>query len=459
MNGSVMAGVALLAVAAPAGKPPVEIGARLEPFVDDWLIEKMQGASLQLQHPERREVVFVADQPWEGPGSAYYTVVQDGERICLYYRGFVPKDDDPRQVTCMAESTDGIHFTRPALRLFEFNGSKENNIVWVGKESHNFAPFVDRNPRCKPEERYKAIGGLPPAAFASPDGVHWRKIQDAPVITRGAFDSLNVAFWDEAAGRYRCFSRYFDHGKRAIQSATSGDFLHWTEPVPHQYAPGVPLEHFYTNATVPCPGAPHILLSFPKRFVPERQKVAAHPDTGVSDAVFLSSRDGVHWDRTFLEAWLRPGLDQRNWTQRSNMPAWGIAQTGPEELSLYVSEHYSWPDNRLRRVTVQPGRFASVHAGAEGGEVVTRPLLVAGRRLVLNYATSAAGSVQVEVQDTDGRPLPGHALTDMPPLYGDELAAVVTWKAGPNLPDLAGKPIRLRFVVRDADVYAVRFGE
>lgn len=177
-----------------------------------------------------------------------------------------------------------------------------------------------------------ASAGKPPVAFASPDGIHWRKMQDAPVITRGAFDSLNVAFWDKAAGRYRCFSRYFDHGKRAIQSATSEDFLRWTEPVPHQYAPGVPLEHFYTNATVPCPGAPHILLSLPKRFVPERKKVVAHPDTGVSDAIFLSSRD-------------------------------------------------------------------------------------------------------------------------------DELAAVVTWKTRPDVPDLAGKPIRLRFVLRDADVYAVRFEE
>ncbi|MEI6392966.1 MAG: hypothetical protein WCT12_17910 [Verrucomicrobiota bacterium] len=450
--------------AAESGKEPVAIGSRVEMFVDHWLIDLNRSpgnVSLQLQSPTKREIVLVTDKPWEGPDSAYFTVFQDGPLVRLYYRGIVPAGDTSiGQVTCYAESTDGIHFTRPNLGLVECQGSKENNIIYQGFAAHNFAPFRDANPAAKPEERYKALAGILSKlyAFVSSDGIHWKKLQADPVMTKGAFDSLNLSFWDERTQNYRCFSRYGDDGVRAIQSCTSTDFVHWTDPVPNRYPGRPPKEHFYTNGTRPCPGAPHIYLSFPKRFVPERKKFADYKEMGVSDAVFLSSRDGVDWDRSFLEAWVRPGLDSRNWTQRSNMPAWGIVQLDPAEFSMYITEHYEWPDHRLRRITVRRHGFASVHAGAAGGEFTTRPLTFTGKHLILNYATSAAGAIQVEVQDEQGKPIEGRTLADMPALFGDELDAVVSWKSGSDLSGLVGKPVRFRFVLRDADLFALRTG-
>ena len=227
--------------------------------------------------------------------------------------------------------------------------------------------------------------------------------------------------------------------------------------MPNRYDEGVPMEHFYTTGTVACPGAEHLLLAFPKRFVPKRKKISDHPETGISDAVFMSSRDGVQWDRPFLEAWVRPGHDDKNWTERSNMPAWGIVEATPGEWSLYISEHYRWPDNRLRRLVLPRHRLASLQAGAQSGEFTTRPLTFAGDKLAINYATSAAGSIQIEIQDADGQALKGFAQADMAPLYGDELEKVVAWKSGSDLSQLAGKPIRLRVVLQDADLYALRF--
>ena len=450
--------------AAESDQGAVAIGSRVEMFIDDWLIDASRsrgGVSLQLQTPMKREIVLVTDKPWEGPDSAYFTVFQDGPLVRLYYRGIVPSGDaSAGQVTCYAVSTDGIHFTRPNLGLVEFDGSKENNIIYRGIEAHNFAPFRDANPAAKLEERYKALAGIQSklCAFVSPDGLHWKKLQTEPVMTKGAFDSLNLSFWDEQTQNYRCFSRNFDGGMRAIQSCTSTDFVHWTDPVPNRYTKNAPKEHFYTNGTRPCPGAPHIYLSFPKRFVPERKKFADYKEMGVSDAVFMSSRDGVNWDRTFLEAWVRPGRDDRNWTQRSNMPAWGIVQLDLAEFSMYITEHYEWPDHRLRRLTVRRHGFASAHAGAAGGEFTTRPVTFTGRNLILNYATSAAGAVQVEVQDEQGKPIEGRTLADMPPLFGDELDAVVSWKSGSDLASLTGKPVRFRFVLKDADLFALRTG-
>jgi hypothetical protein len=477
-SGVVQLGFATLffaaALASHAAKPSVELGQRWELLVDEFIVETVKGAHLSLHEPRRAEVVLVTDAAWEGLTSAYFTVIKDGETIRLYYRGSVDgSDHSDNQVTCVVESRDGIHFTRPNLGLIEVKGSKANNVVWRGVESHNFAPFLDRNPRARPDERYKGLGGIkPPArnmkpgaapgglyAFVSPDGIHWRKQRNEPVMTEGNFDSLNLAFWDPVRERYACYSRVFANRIRAVQSTTSADFLTWSEPTQNRYGAGVPDEHFYTSATLPCPGAEHLLVAFPMRFLPARHKVPAHKTPGASDAVFMSSRDGVMWDRTFLEAWVRPGPDERNWTDRSNMPAWGIVESAPGEWSMYISEHYRWPDNRIRRLVLSRHRLASLRAGARGGEFTTRPLISNGRRLVLNYATSAAGSVQVEIQDEAGVPLPGFGLTEMSPLFGDELEASVRWKSDGALPSLEGKPIRLRFVLKDADIFALRFAE
>lgn len=441
----------------------VDIGTRVEPFVDTWLLEQRTGVELRVHPPERREVVLTTDRPWEGPDSAYYSVFRDGDRVRLYYRGYCPADLSDMQVTCYAESRDGVRFARPNLGQFEFGGSTANNIVFRGRASHNLAPFRDSNPAAAPDARYKALGGVDGKlyAFASPDGLRWRPLRAGPVLTRGAFDSLNVAFWDATARLYRCYSRYWAAGEyagfRAIQSCTSTDFIHWSEPLPNSYDGGPPDEHYYTSATRPCPGAEHILLAFPMRFVPERTRLPGYREPGVSDAMLLTSRDGSAWTRPSRSAWLKPGRDPRNWTQRSNMPACGIIETGADEWSLYASEHYGWPDNRLRRLRARKLGLCSLRAGAAGGEAVTRVLRFGGPVPLLNLATSAAGSIAVEVQDPGGQALPGYALADCVPLFGDDLDRPVRWREHADVAALIGRPVRLRFALRDADLFAMQF--
>ncbi|HIE52779.1 MAG TPA: hypothetical protein EYP85_13575 [Armatimonadetes bacterium] len=444
----------------------MNIGSRRELFVDDWLSERMEGVELRLHHPTPREVVIAFDQPWEGNTCAYVSVFQDGDRFRMYYRGSnhdlkTGKETHP-SFTCYAESRDGIHWTRPELNLFEFEGSKRNNIVWQGVGSHNFTPFKDANPACPPEARYKALGvgkgGL--YAFQSPDGIHWSLLRPQPVITKGAFDSQNLAFWDSVRGHYVEFHRGFREGFRDIMTSTSEDFIQWTEPQWLDYG-DAPREHLYTNAIRPYFRAPHLFLGFPKRFLPPRRKTP-HPIAGLSDGVFMTSRDGLHWHR-WLEAFIRPGPQPERWINRNNMTAWGIVVTksslpgAPDELSLYSSEAYYTDGNRLRRFTLRLDGFVSLHADYAGGELVTKPLTFEGRELVINYATSAAGSIRVELQDAAGQPLPGYRLEEAIEIYGDELERVVSWKNGSDVSPLAGRPIRLRFVLKDADLYAMRF--
>lgn len=443
---------------------PLDLGTRWELFVDDYLVASKDGLALKLHEPVRREIVLTTDKPWEGHTCAYFSVIQDGPKVLMYYRGSSGgSDHSDAQVTCVAESTDGVHFVRPNLGLIEAGGTKENNVIWRGVESHNFSPFLDVNPNAKPSERYKALGGVKQPgknwhqgetpgglyAFTSADGIHWEKMKDTPVITKGAFDSQNLAFFDGTRSRYVCFSRIFSNKVRAVQSCTSSDFLAWSDGVAHKYAEGVPMEHFYTSATVPCPTAPHLFLSFPKRFITSRKKVPDHEGPGVSDAVFMSSRDGVHWDRPFLEAWVRPGPDLKNWTDRNNMTANGIVVTGEGEWSLYISEHYRHPDHSIRRLTVRKQGFASMHAGAKGGSFTTKPLKINSSKLLLNYATSAAGSVQIEALDETGA-----VAAKSAEIYGDEFEANAL-----DVTKLDGRTVVLRVTMKDADIYALRFAD
>jgi hypothetical protein len=173
----------------------------------------------------------------------------------------------------------------------------------------------------------------------------------------------------------------------------------------------------------------------------------------------VTSRDGLRWDRTFMEAFVRPGLDRDNWTSRSINVCRGIIQTGRTELSVYWYEHcdHGRQEMQVRRGSLRLDGFASVSGPFSGGELITKPLVFTGGPLVLNYSTSAAGSIRVEIQDADGTPIPGFTLDEFPERYGDEIEGVMEWTGGADVRTLAGKPVRLRFVLKDADVFSLRF--
>jgi hypothetical protein len=140
----------------------------------------------------------------------------------------------------------------------------------------------------------------------------------------------------------------------------------------------------------------------------------------------------------------------------------GIIQTSDKEISLYVSENYgNYPADasktpRLRRAVIRVDGFVSVNAGYAGGEMLTKPLVFKGAALVINYSTSAVGSMKVEVQDEHGVPILGFGLAEATEIYGDEIERAVSWKQGADLSRLAGRVIRLRFVMKDADLYSIR---
>ncbi len=454
---------------------PININSQRQLFVDRHLIDELDNARLVLHRPVRREVAIDNDNPWEQYGVSYMTVFRDGDKFRAWYRADGADFDKGkrRAMGAYAESDDGIHWDKPKLGLIEFGGSKENNLIWNGPGA-NMSVFKDGNPNVPDDERYKAFvrsGDI--LGLVSPDGLRWRLVRKEPLLTDRPFDSHNIVFWDDREKQYVAYTRgirregqlghgttkSFKKGVRWIRRSTSPDFRNWSplEPITTGDAP---LEQFYTNSAIRYHRAPQYVFMFPSRFVNARETQPGwKAGKGVSDIVFLSSRDGLRFERTFNEAFLRPGPDQGNWHERGVFMERGILQTSPAELSLYAMQNWRLESVHIQRLTLRTDGFVSVQGPYAGGELVTKPLVFAGGKFHMNYATSAAGSLRVELQDADGEPLPGFALEDCPEIFGDEIDGEIRWRNEPSLSKLAGRPVRLRVVLKDADLYAFQFGD
>ncbi len=489
----------------------IDIGARRELFIDSFLIDRFVGKAEQRLHkPIPREITIVHDAPWEGSGSGYHSVFQDGDIYRMYYKAW-HLEVSPGKLNssihplfcCYAESKDGIHWTKPNLGIHEFNGSKNNNIASISEKNGELqidaghpAVFIDNNPATPQEARYKAIvrskdhNGLIP--LKSADGVNFKPITKQPILSGvGAFDSQNLAFWDETIGKYRAYWRYFTKGTtnkekwkpagiRAIRTATSNDLVHWDDITDLTYTDSPP-EQLYTNQIKPYARAPHILIGFPTRYtergespqmtaLPEnkhrkmRSSVSPRYGTAITDALLMCSRDGHEFKR-WNEAFFRPGIERPNsWNYGHQYVAWHVVQTAntlpgaPNELSFYASESYwTGKGSAVRRYTLRLDGFVSLSAPMQGGEVITKPFKFTGNQLELNYSTSVAGSIRVELQDAQGIPIKEFKLEDCPEHFGDTVGRTVQWKDNPNLAQLAGKTIRIRFVLKDADLYSLKF--
>ena len=478
----------------------LNIHSRRELFCDGYLLNGERTTAETILHtPVRRETVFVCDNPWEGNTSNYYSFFYDAEFgiYRMYYKSgqaFVDSPTikvHPSSQFCYAESTDGLHWTKPDLGLWG-----HTNILTRDLNIDNFFVFKDENPACPPSQRYKAVCGYKTLwYYPSADGIHFRFEEGADLMEMGAgyFDTLNTVRWDKTLGKYVGFFRMsrladgtipknmddesrFIRCLRDIMYCTSEDFFHWDEPVALEYADDYIFE-LYTNCVSRYPRAPHIYTAFPTRYV-QRQTWDCNYDAlggkegrrmryeksdagrgglAVTETLFMTSRDGIHWTR-FPEAFLRPGPQtEENWMYGDRYPAVGFLETpnhipgADPELSMLIPDgRLSEKPSQLVRYSLRMDGFVSLHAGYEEKVVVTKPFLYTGKTLHMNFSTSAAGFVQVKLKDFQS-----NALLS-PELFGDSTDRTVPFYDGdPGM--LEGRPVVLEVRMSDADLYSIQF--
>ncbi|WP_298865783.1 GDSL-type esterase/lipase family protein [uncultured Gimesia sp.] len=446
----------------------IDIGSRRELFVDRLIVEDLKNTTLKLHTPQLMPPVSPAR-----PHGHYATVLKADDKFQFYYRGDTKAGNHWKkgweqyhdgEVTLYSESKDAIHWIQPKLGIYKDHPTfPAGNVVLMNEflVTHNFTPFIDTRSGVPAEQKYKALGGLAyqpnqhlevkkrrgPGglkAFVSPDGIHWKKLQEKPVIPEEwgkYFDSQNYAFWSENEQAYVCYFRRFIKGYRGIARTTSKDFINWT-PLVEMHA-NLPNEHLYTPCTQPYFRAPHIYFALPTRFMVKRG--------AATDILFMSARGSAQFNREFTQSFIRPGIGSSGWANRANYAAIGIHQTGPAEMSFFLTGG--------RRYAMRLDGIASVNAPLEQGELTTKPLKFVGNELEINYSTSAAGQILVELQDEHGQPIPDFTIEDCEPIYGDHIARIVKWKNGSDLASLAGKPVKIRFAMEDADLFALKFNQ
>jgi len=488
---------------------PIDMGDRRELFCDTVLWQTVGNAFFQLHRPQMQEIALRRDTVADNRLTSYYNILFDGKKYAMYYtaHGFDKMCGKwPHQHICRAESIDGIHWAKPSYGIYEFMGSKENNIIYLFDDDilDNFCAFYDTNPACPENEKYKAVAervindkqvlnGL-----VSADGIHWNDL--GTVLTDGAFDTLNTCYYDEQAGEYRAFVRSWERHEqggtlgesgedeqvqpdakrcRTIVTATSKDFRHWTGVTPLDYGAS-PCYQMYANNISPYFRAPHIFLGFPTRYYermwcvnfekmayPEKRRErikwfqSERTGTAISDGLFMTSRDGVHFIRHDDMPIFPGGIEgDGNWIYGDAYPAHGMVVSPsprvgePDEISMFVPDN---KENALRRCTLRLDGFISLHTGMQPQTLLSHPLTFTGERLEFNFTSTAAGGFTVQIEDEQGNPIPGYTLAECDEIFGDSVSRTVTWGSRQGLSDLAGRVIRIRIYARETDFYSFCF--
>ena len=471
-----------------------------ELFWDNFLIEKSSDVAIKNHKPVRKNIAFTADKPWEGELCGYLSQIYTGEKYILYYRagGYTEPGictSTMRSAVCVAESTDGKTYTRPNLGIYEFDGSKENNIVYMLERNiDNFSVFYDENPNCPADAKFKGLtdtypggnGKLGLAFLKSGNGYHFEFVGELPI--EGTFDSLNVGMWNKADGKYRIYFRNFhtpdgsdipigkhnDTSVRDIRYVESGDFASWTKPVRIKYTDGREDIQYYTSGITKYPDS-EMYFGIPARYIDrasekvnfrylpalsgfreELIKNYGRSGTAVTDCTTIFSRDGHTFERSG-EAFCTPGIENNeNWIYGDCYFSRGICKTEsdypfePQELSFYKCHGYRHRPVDVVRYTLRIDGFRSWSAGNAEGYVLTKPMIIGGDTMSANFATSALGYLRVVICDEDGTPMDGY---DSGTLFGDSIERPVEFSK--KLTDLGGKIVKLKIYMSECDLYSV----
>jgi len=472
---------------------------------DMYIADKIDNVSLDIHKPIRKNVVLECDREWEIGGVNYIGVVKVGDTYRLYYRGR-GKDffKTYKNNFCIAQSSDGKTFTRSYLGQHAFEGSTDNNLFHSEDRCiDNFSVFADTNPNCPADAKFKALsaadewqdGCRVPGLlyYKSSDGTNFVKVGKLPVP--GVFDSYNVVLWDDADQEYKMYIRNF-HDKngetpqrcpqndedlktvyRDIRLTRSVDFVSWTTPEEIVFDDGNRLIELYTNQIVKYKRTENFYIGFPSRYNNRPQPCGNYkylPDwngkraewnnsgsrigTVFVDTGIITSRDGFHFHR-WNGAYMTPGPQRPdNWYYEDCYLGYDMITTdsdyepGTPELSIYRPEGYHVANTRIVRYTVRMDGFFSWHSDFSGGSVTTVPLTFDGDSLEINYATSGLGSIRVIICDQTGAAIEGY---DSDLIWGDMIDRNIDFDK--PLSDLKGKPVRIRFEMKDADIYSFKF--
>ena len=456
-------------------------------FLDDVLVAKKTNVISRLHAPRKfaGNPVLMPTPGVESNALLYGSVLRD-EKAGLFKMWYYTGRIGTKMPWCVAYaiSKDGIHWKKPDLKVLP-GLKKPANLVMTHPLTPNFGELfsVILDPRDPdPKRRYKmvyryltplpAMKAIGTTTATSADGINWKPaggVQVPKILDIGHF------FFDKLTGKYAVYGRLYK-GRRKVQLSLSDDFKSWTKPklvadVDKRDPPGT---HLYTMA-VHNDGGQYVGLA----------QLYLRGTSHLLEFELAASRDGRNWTRVHQGKRFIACGGPGEWDRFNNSVSAGPVRVG-DELWFYYSGRtfrhagYGGKDrgteeaNSLRaRVggTAKGARkrkglptfagmrsaiglaklrldgYVSLGASFDGGSVTTVPVRARGSSLYVN-AVSRYGEVVVEVL-ADGKPI----ATSMP-VRGDGVRQKVRFPNGASKLLFSGKPVQLRFNLRNARLYS-----
>ena len=474
---------ALKSIDRPAAQATVQhIGGRRQLLVDDFIVDKTSNLTSTF-HQARKHPQNPLIYPEKGKAGSF-----------LYLYGSVLHDADARLFKMWyydAEYRSGRSGTRYA--------TSADGLRWTTHDA--YIPFITMGVLCDPEavdrsRRYKSLsctGGWPRneyGDFFSPDGIQWKPYPHNPVLTVMASD-VNPTIHDPVSGHYVSFVKVPVNSQRTVGVSFSRDFITWTDPI-SIFVPDDLDRHAIRAKITAAKERELIQHDDPIRYTAEVYGLACMPYDGlylgipwvfyqsgpvpgggaggVIEPQLMSSRDFVHWRRIGDRQPLIPLGADGQWDcgmiMTTNTPLvvgdeiwiyYGGFNVGHADDELY-KRGQSNPDKRagIGLATWRRDGFVSMDAGPNEGVLLTKPLVFTGTGLYVNCDASR-GELRVEILDERLQPMEPFTAAACDALVEDRVDYKVTWQGASDVGRLAGTPVRLRFVLRNANLYAFQF--
>ncbi len=439
---------------------------RVDLFLDDdHLVALSEGVTITPAAVEKHpgNPVLVHDKPWEQGLLNYTCVLEDVDEgvYKMWYQMVSPEPKGSRWSAChYAVSKDGLHWEKPALGLVEFEGSTENNILFVESENVNGTPsywVIKDYAEPDPEKRYKMMRhswdfqGRAAQMGWSADGVRWTFSEFGNLT--GSIDSQNVFFWDNQAGSYVGYFRSHAGGRRSIARATSPDLFHWSRMTtihsPDENDP--PTWQLYTPGVWQLGMARQTYVMVTTGF--DQKSHAAYGQLGVS-------RDGIDW-RRFREPFLPLG-GETDWDGGAIYTIGSEITIGDRAAIFYhgsnTPAHSREGQRGIGVALLDRGGFVGRRA-EEPGYLITHPLRVSDdrSRFYLLADVSPGGSIVAELLDEDGVVIDGFSREDADAIEGEGDALEICWRGEEDLKkQMREGAVRLKLYLEKATVYGFR---
>ena len=469
-------------------------------FLDDSAIAQMNGVTRRLHQPVDHQPVLRPDRSQGQVAVQSRSAPQWNSQKALwewwywgYYR--VPPhgkyQSTEARANCYATSTDGIHWELPNLGLYEWRGSRQNNIACDPKEPRTLYHVIRDEQEADPQRRYKALFDVHDRYLGvSPDGFTWTMLDVPPIPSQDESHFL----YDPDTSEYLAFVKQPTEWGRSVWLATSTDFQHFSAPQlvfhtdaidqqnrqqrvqrvvddPAYLAPPLLnnanlLAQVYQMAVLPYAG---LYVGFPVLFNPAGAIPPPHMNfTGLNQVELTVSHDRLHWTRVAERALFLPvdpwAEHTYGWAQKllcgtphihDNREIWiyynALRFRGPRDLYKDVADAYFEEESALVLAKLRLDGFVSLDA-TEAGAIVTKPFQANGGQLLVNV-DAGQGDLRAELLDaTTGHPLAGYTLADAVALHGDQLSGQVRWQSQTHLP--AGQTVQVRFHLQQAQLYS-----